>query len=142
MSKPISFSLIVAGLMLAAAAALKLAGSLDLIDPEGVKRGAQVIIGLVLAAYANNMPKGVGGPMTSTIAARRSQSALRFGGWLFTLAGLGYAAAWAFAPIGVADAVATGIVAVAMVSVMSFAGWTLLACRRNKHTSLDAHAGR
>lgn len=135
--KQISFSLVVAGLMLGVAAALKFANGLELIDQETVKRGAQVMIGLMLAAYANVMPKSLNGPIRPTEAERRSLSAARFGGWLFTLAGLGYAGTWAFAPIGIADEVATAMVALAMVSVLSFAGWTLLACRRARQSPLN-----
>lgn len=130
MNKQIRFSLTVAGLMLGTAAALKFANSLELIDQETVKRGAQLTIGLMLAAYGNVIPKSLGGPIGSTEATRRTQSVLRVGGWLFTLAGLGYASAWAFAPIRFADSVAAAIVAVATVSVMAYAGWTLLECRR------------
>jgi hypothetical protein len=137
MLKEISFSLIVAGLMIAVAAGLKFANSLELIDQETVKRGAQMMFGLMLAGYANVMPKQLKGPIRSTEAARRSLAAVRFGGWSFTLAGLGYAATWAFAPISVADEVATGMVALAMVIVLSYAGRTLLACRRARQSPLN-----
>jgi hypothetical protein len=67
-------------------------------------------------------------------------AAVRFGGWSFTLAGLGYAGTWAFAPISVADEVATAMVALAMVIVLSYAGRTMLACRRDRQTTLNAQS--
>jgi hypothetical protein len=49
----------------------------------------QVMIGVILAAYANLMPKDLGQWRASARAAARSQSALRVGGWSLTLGGLG-----------------------------------------------------
>jgi len=51
-----------------------------------------------------------------------------------TLAGLAYAALWAFAPLGFANMASMGVVALAMLITMGYGGWTLLACR-SKHTT-------
>ena len=130
--KRLSMAIAVAAGFLATAAAVNYAQRLDLIGPEAAKRTIQVMSGLILACYANLMPKDIGPWRASTVAAARAQSALRVGGWSMTLAGLGYAALWAFAPLGFADIASVVVVASAMLVTMGFGGWTVLACRANR----------
>ena len=52
-------ALILAGLLLALAAGLRLAEGNGMIDGETARRGVQVAIGLILAAFANRMPKQI-----------------------------------------------------------------------------------
>lgn len=59
--KRTSFAVAVAALILGTAAALRYAQGLDLIGPEAARRTMQVMIGLILAAYSNLMPKDGGG---------------------------------------------------------------------------------
>ena len=132
--KRISSAVAVAVLILGTAAGLSYAQRIDLIGPDAARRTMQVMIGLILAAYSNLMPKEVGRWRASVLAAARAQSALRVGGWSMTLAGLAYAALWAFAPLGFADVASTGVVALAMLITMGYGGWSLLACR-SKHTT-------
>ena len=89
--KRTSFAAAVAILILGTAAALRYAQGLDLIGPEAARRTMQVMIGLILAAYSNLMPKDVGRWRASAPAVARTQSVLRVGGWSMTLAGLAYA---------------------------------------------------
>jgi Na+/proline symporter len=89
--------LIVAAIMLAAAAAMRYADSLGFLGSNGRERGWQLVTGLMLALVANFMPKMLSRTEQDADAARRQQRVLRASGWLFTLAGLGYAAL-AFAP--------------------------------------------
>jgi len=96
----ISAALALGGFILIAAATLKYAQAENAISPEITKRSMQVLFGLMLAAYANVMPKDIGNWQASSRAAARSQSALRVGGWSLTLAGLAYAGLWAFAAGG------------------------------------------
>jgi len=105
--KRTSVALVVAVLFLGSAVALKYAQGVSLIEPDTARRTIQVMVGLILAAYANLMPKDVGRWRSSTLAAARAQSALRVGGWSMTLAGLIYAGLWAFAPLGFADVAST-----------------------------------
>ena len=133
--KRTTFAVAFAALILGMAAGLKYAQSLDLIAPDAAKRTMQVTIGLMLAAYANLMPKDVGPWRASALAMARSQSALRVGGWSMTLAGLVYAGLWAFAPLGFADVASMVVVASAMVITAGYAGRTLLACRSSKTTA-------
>jgi hypothetical protein len=95
----------------------------------------QVMLGLILAAYSNLMPKDVGRWQASAAAVARSQSTLRVGGWSMTLAGLAYAGLWAFAPLAVAHVAAMAVVASAMLITMGYGGWTLLACRSKSPTA-------
>src|SRR5688572_12657132 len=132
--KRMSVAVAVAVLILGAAAGLSYAQRLDLIGPDAARRTMQVMMGLILAAYSNLMPKDVGRWRASVLAAARAQSALRVGGWSMTLAGLAYAALWAFAPLGIADVPGMGVVAVAMLITMGYGGGTRLACR-SKHTT-------
>jgi hypothetical protein len=127
--KRTSVAVAVAALILGTAAALRYAQGIDFIEPDAAKRTMQVMIGLILAAYANLMPKDVGRWRASTLAVARAQSVLRVGGWAMTLAGLVYAGLWAFAPLAFADIAAVAVVASAMLITLGYGGWTLLACR-------------
>ena len=135
--KRTSFAVAIAVLILGTAAALSYAQSLDLIGPDAAKRTLQVMIGLILAAYSNQMPKDIGRWRASALAAARAQSALRVGGWSMTLAGLAYAGLWAFAPLAFADVASTVVVASAMVITMGYGGRMMLACRAGKRLPLD-----
>jgi hypothetical protein len=133
--KRTSIAVAVAMLFLGSAAALSYAQRVDLIGPETARRTMQVIVGLILAAYANLMPKDVGRWRASAVAVARAQSALRVGGWSMTLAGLAYAGLWAFAPLGFANVASIVVVASAMLITMGYGGWTLLACRSKRTTA-------
>jgi hypothetical protein len=126
--KSLTPALILAGLMLAVAASLRLAEGAGLVDADMARRGIQVAIGLMLAAYANLMPKQIR-RWRSARADAREQAALRVGGWSLTLAGLAHAGLWAFAPLAIADTVAMMVVAGAMVVTLGFAVWSLALCR-------------
>lgn len=132
MRNRISLSIALALLMLGTSAGLKYMEHLGLLEPETVRRLVQVMIGLMLAGYANVMPKNPGAWSASPVVVARAQSALRVGGWSLTLAGLLHAGLWAFAPTDVANTASVVVVATAMVVTIGFAGWTLLACRSGK----------
>ncbi len=123
--------------ILAAAAALKYAHGLGSISPDAAKRTMQVMIGVILAAYANLVPKDVGRWRASARAAARSQSALRVGGWSLTLAGLGYAGLWAFAPIAFAEVAAIVIVAIATLVTAGYGVWAFASCRWQDEQPVD-----
>jgi hypothetical protein len=131
-AKPLIASLAVAGVMLAVAAGLKYSESIGFIGHDLKVRGVQVVIGLMLAGYANFMPKSLGSPRGSMEAARWAQSALRVGGWSFTIAGLGYALMWALAPLDVADVMSMLLVVSAMVATLGYAVRAFMACRQQR----------
>ena len=89
--------LIALGLALAYARAK---GLLDKGDNSVVSRVFGVATGLILAYYGNVIPKRSACVNPVSDSAARRQRVLRFSGWVFTLAGLAYAAIWAFAPLG------------------------------------------
>jgi hypothetical protein len=89
--------LIALGLALAYARAK---GLLDKGDNSLVSRVFGIATGLVLAYYGNVIPKRSACVNPVSASAARRQRLLRFSGWAFTLAGLAYAAIWAFAPLG------------------------------------------
>jgi hypothetical protein len=126
------------GFILITAATLKYAQAENAISPEATKRSMQVLFGLMLAAYANVMPKDIGNWQASSRAVARSQSALRVGGWSLTLAGLASAGLWAFAPLAVADVAAMAIVASALLITMGYGAWAVMVCRSEKRAGLNS----
>lgn len=133
MKRPITYSLITAAIMLIAAGALRYADTMHWLGSGGRERGIGVIIGLMLALMANVMPKMLPDHEQSVEGARRRQSVLRVSGWLFTLAGLGYAALSAFAPPEIAFPASIALVAGAL--VIAF-GYTVACITRSRQ---DAH---
>jgi len=127
--KRTAFAIALAVFILAAAAGLDYLEGAGLIGAEGAKRTMQVVIGLVLAAYANLMPKQIGRLRGTPQAESRAQAALRVGGWSMTLAGLGYAGLWAFAPPPVADIASMTVVAAALAATLGYALWSFGVCR-------------
>ena len=69
-------------------------------DSGAASRVFGIATGLVLAYYGNVIPKRSACVNPVSDSAARRQRLLRFSGWAFTLAGLAYAAIWAFAPLG------------------------------------------
>ena len=120
----------IALLFLAAAAGLRYAEGAGLIGVDGARRALQVLIGLGLAGYANLMPKRISGAPRSPLAERRTQAALRIGGWSLTLAGLTQAALWTFAPLPVADVGSMAAVAAALTLTLAYALWAFTTCGR------------
>jgi len=125
----LGFAIALAVFILAAAAGLKYAEGAGMVGEEGARRTMQVLIGLILAAYANLMPKQLGRPRRSAHAEARVQAALRAGGWSMTLAGLFYAGVWALAPLPFADIAGTAAVAAALAVTLGYALWSYSACR-------------
>jgi len=115
--------LVMGGLLIVAAAILKFAEHAALITADMSARGGQVAIGLALAVYANLMPK--------RMALGRHLTALRAGGWAFVLAGLAYAALWAFAPLSLAWPASIAAVGAALGICLIFTVWACTARTRN-----------
>ncbi|MDP3749832.1 MAG: hypothetical protein Q8Q88_22610 [Phenylobacterium sp.] len=130
MKKRLAFALGLAAVLLAAAYGLRYAEDAGWLGADGARRAMQMLIGLGLAAYANTMPKQLGAARGSPRAESSTQAALRVGGWSFVLAGLAYAALWAFAPLPLADVASMAIVVAAIVATLGYGFWTFTACRR------------
>lgn len=112
---------------LAAAVSLKYAQANGFLGDDGVQRAVQVMIGLMLAGFANVTPKRIGAQRLSLAAEARMQTARRAGGWSLTLAGLTHAALWAFAPPPIAMFGAMTVVGAGLIIAVGYALW---ACRK------------
>lgn len=88
------------------------------ISPEWRQRLTGVLIGAVLVAYANAIPKAAITRMRTRCAPAAQQAARRFAGWALVMGGIGYIAASLFAPIGVSS-MAAGLAVGASVVVMA-----------------------
>jgi len=126
MIRPIFGGLALAALMVAAAAILKYAEHAGFIGPDFATRATQIAAGLVLAVYANFIPKNLPSPQKSAEAAARMQSARRVGGWAFVVAGFAYAAVWAMASLGAAADISMAVIVGPMVVALGYGFW---ACR-------------
>ena len=129
-ARPLATAVALAVLMLSAAAGVRYAATAGLVDPEAAKRVVQVLIGLILAAQANLMPKQLGGDGRSPHVEARAQALLRFAGWSLALAGLAYAGFWLFAPLPVANVGSMTVVLGALVITLGFALRTFAGCQR------------
>lgn len=134
-NKPIVVALVLGALILLASGGLRLAEEAAIVGADGARRAMQVLIGLVLAGYANFMPKQLKQMQESPRAESRAQSVLRVGGWLMVLAGLAYAALWAFAPLAIADGASMAVVAAALIATVGYALWSCTFRTRNSDTS-------
>ena len=130
-AKRLGLALALAAAFLAAAAALRYGANSAMISDEFARRSVQVLIGLGLAGWGNLMPKQRSRPGASIRAETWTQSALRVGGWSMVLAGLAYAALWAFAPLGFADAAAVWVVGIATLVMFGYAVRSFVSCRRS-----------
>ncbi len=129
-SKRTTGAIALAVLILGSALALRYAEGAGMLSEDAGRRTMQVLIGLMLAGYANLMPKRLGRVRGSVVAEARTQTALRIGGWSLTLAGFAYAGLWAFAPQEIADIAGLFVVAAATVLTLGYALWAYTACRR------------
>lgn len=135
MSKAIAANLILGLAILAGAAGLKWAEWNGLVSAEFTRTAVQVTLGLLVAVYANVIPKQVARRSSSPEAARQSQSALRFGGWALSLGGLIYAALWAFTPVAFADTASIVVLGAATAATVAYTIWAFAACRSTAGTS-------
>ncbi|MFN3816817.1 hypothetical protein [Brevundimonas sp.] len=119
--------ILLAAAFLGAAAGLKYAESVGMVGDDMAQRVVQVMIGLMLAGFANVTPKRLGPQRMSREAEARMQTARRIGGWSLTLAGLAHAALWAFAPTDFAVIATMIVVGSGLVITIGYAIW---ACRK------------
>jgi hypothetical protein len=121
--KSIRSALILAGAMLVGTLLLTVAHKqFGLIDQETTTRGVMVLIGLMLVAVGNGMPKQQDGPPSQTIGdVVVRQSITRVGGWAMMLGGLIWVGLWAFAPRDQAQVGSMAAVATAVVVMVAYA---------------------
>ncbi|MFN4297013.1 MAG: hypothetical protein ACK4FB_09230 [Brevundimonas sp.] len=131
-------SILLAAGFLIAAAGLKYAESVGLVGDDMAQRAVQVMIGLMLAGFANVAPKRIGPQRMSREAEARMQTARRIGGWSLTLAGLAHAGLWAFAPVDFAVTAAMILVGSSLAIAIGYAIW---ACRNLGAPASEAAKG-
>ena len=107
-------ALLGAALVLIIAAALRLA-SPEYLSPDLASRITGVLLGLVVIANANNVPKALPRRLPARLNPAEEQSERRFVGWCLVLGGLGYATAWLLAPIDRANAIAGMLLAATLI---------------------------
>lgn len=135
MTKRLGWAIALAAFILGSAFALRYAEGAGMIGTDGARRAMQVLIGLMLAGYANIMPKQLGPARGTARAEAAAQAALRVGGWSLTLAGVAYAGLWAFAPLEIADVAGLAVVAAATVLTAGYAAWAFTTCRSDRGAS-------
>ena len=126
--RPVLSSLIFAALMVIASLALKYAAAFHLVAGDIPMRGFQMLMGLLIAFYGNTIPKNLSRFREGESG--RVQSLQRTGGWLFTVAGLGYAAIWASTPLSFAAGWSMAVMGTATVLVAAYMLWVHMTCRR------------
>lgn len=122
MNKPIARALMLAGGLLAGCVALTTARKAGLLDADTTLRAIMALLGLVMAIYANDIPKQV------TKKTARGQAIQRLTGRAMLLAYLAYVAIWIFAPMSIANALS-------LVPVLFAASWVLFACLRGRRAA-------
>jgi 4-hydroxybenzoate polyprenyltransferase len=125
--KPILSNIIFGLAIVVAAFALKRAAGFHLVSGDIPMRGFQMLMGLLIAFYGNAIPKTV--PRIRADEDGRIQSLRRTCGWLLTVAGLGFAAVWASAPLSEAADWSVAVVATAIGLIAVCVLWTHMAQR-------------
>lgn len=114
MNKSIKSALIQAGVTLGVAVVATALRKAGVIDKDTTIRVLMITIGLVIAWQSNATPKA------EPTASPRRRAINRLTGWAFVLSGLGYAAIWAFMPIGPANPWSMVAIALAGVTVLVY----------------------
>ncbi len=91
------------------------------------KRAWGLIMGAMVIAYANVIPK--------TPGSARLQATLRFSGWVLVLAGTAFSAIWLLAPLNYASTFATWVLFSGLVLVLARVSWCYLQPRNAPPTA-------
>ena len=110
---PLGRSLLAAALIIGVSAALSwLAPSY--ISTELSHRLLGALLGAVVIAYSNTIPKVLAARTRLRCSPAQDQAARRFAGWSLVLGGAGYMLAWLLAPIDLAAVVGGALLATAL----------------------------
>ncbi|MES2898331.1 MAG: hypothetical protein V4723_01320 [Pseudomonadota bacterium] len=104
-------SLFAAAAVLACSALLVWA-SPEHISEETARRLLGVLLGAVVVAYSNSIPKVLAARARLRCSAAEEQAARRFAGWSLVLGGLAYVLAWMVAPLSVAGLIGGALLAI------------------------------
>lgn len=117
-ARELTRGLIVAGLFLGAVAAIRLLSPEHLSHDLG-QRLLGVMMGLVVALYANAVPKALSPLILMRCDPAAEQAMRRFTGWSLTLGGAAYAVTWLIAPVPIAKVLSTSLLGVALLLVVA-----------------------
>jgi len=95
--------------LFAAALAMSLARAYGVLDHGDTRRIMGLILGSILVAVGNSLPKQLTPIARMSCDPARKQALQRFAGWTFVVTGIAYAAAWLVAPRDSAGIVAAAI---------------------------------
>lgn len=117
-ARALTRTLIFAGVFLGAAATIRL------LSPEHLSRDLGqrllgVMMGLVVAFYANAVPKALSPLWRMHCDPAAEQAMRRFVGWTLTLGGAAYAVTWLIAPVPLAKVISTSLLGAALLLVVA-----------------------
>lgn len=115
---------LVAGVILAFSVVLKLL-SPSHISAELAQRLGGCLLGLVVVAYSNAVPKGATPLARAHCDAATEQSIRRFAGWSLVLGGMAYSAASMFAPFESSVMLAAGVLGFSLALVIARYAWVI-----------------
>lgn len=116
----IGTAIVLTTLLLAFSLGVQLATTLGVVeDPDLAKRGTMVFIGLYFVLMGNSLPKRLTPLSLLQCDGAREQAFLRFSGWAWVLAGLGYAACWLVLPLDVAKPASIAVIGCGMLAVLT-----------------------
>lgn len=115
-------SLLVAAVILGVSAALSRLAP-EYLSTDLATRLVQTMMGIVVIAYSNAIPKALTPLMQLRCTPAAEQRMRRFAGWTLTLGGVGYALSWALAPIALAPVLATVLLAGSLLLVLGRLAW-------------------
>jgi len=107
----------------AAAGALAAAQKLGALDPETVKRGLGLLIGVIVVVTGNFLPKVRPLDAPGVNPEQAAAAAERLAGWILVVAGLAYIGLFAFAPLERARMVASILGISAMILIAADWAW-------------------
>ncbi len=111
-------ALTVAGLIMAASLGFTLAEHLALLGESATERGMGIVMGGLLVLVGNVMPKMLKPLAEMRCDPAKLQSLQRSAGWIFVLAGLGYALSYVLLPVDRA-ALVSSLFAVAAIALVA-----------------------
>lgn len=118
----LAISLATAGTYIAGALALKAAERAGLLAHDIAPRALQVFSGLILAVYANFLPKTLG-TFRDPMSAMRMESVMRVSGWAYMLGGLAFAVT-SLPPLP--EAVPIAALGTATAYALGYAAWAFM----------------
>ena len=108
-----------AGLMLAIAPGLKLAGAMGAATHDALaERATMVVLGAFLVVTGNALPKTLTPLSVLRCDAARAQAFHRFAGWAWVLSGLALSVAWLALPVGTAKVVTIIVMPACMLTII------------------------